>query len=681
MSVIGLAAVTVATFAPAFTAGFTNWDDLRFIVDNKMIRGLSLENVKGMFGRDYEPLLIPVVWLSYAVEIAVFSPEAGSGPDGLNPTAMHTVNILLHLLNAFLVLLLIRRLTNNFFASFLAAVFFAVHPMHVESVAWLSERKDVLSTLFMLAALLSYCSYISKGRFIFYIISFIAFALGVLSKPMVVTLPLLLILFDWFLGERVLSRKRLLEKIPFFVGALFIGVVTVVWQRRGGGVAEGWMTGMGANFMIAASNIVFYLGKLVAPVKLSAVYPPPVREAAFSSGNFISLAIFVIVLAAAVVTLKWTKKIFFGFLFFLVTVLPVIQLIPVGVQNTADKFTYVPYIGLFMIAGLGADYAVRRAKAPPVRLVIGILLAALVCGASVLSFWRCRVWTSGVTLWEDAHRHYPAHPFIANSLAHAYIVEAEKSGTAEERTEWLRKAELLAREATEIDPEHTNAYQNLGIIWRMRGDFDKARRFFEKCLEIDSDYILAYGALGGLLQKSGDPAGAIRYYKKRIELQPSEAIYVNLGAAYMDAGNYRKAIENYEKALEMDPGSGAAHFNLGNAYLKLGGYEKALSELKRAIAIDPKLAGAYLNAGVALLNKKEPDEALVYFKKALELGGDALSAHWNIAHAYVLKGDGEKALAELQKALALEPSARIRKEIEKEIEKLREKVKKKESER
>ena len=262
LCVAALALITLVTFSPAFTAGYIIWDDESAVVNNEIIKELTLDNVKKMFtGSEKEGIYIPLSYLSYAIEIAIF---------GKDPTTVfHAVNVLLHLGNTILVLFFCYRLTKSLSVSFITAALFAVHPMHVESVAWVTGRKDVLSTFFMLAALIFYLEHLANNRRIHYVFSLLGFVLAAMAKPTVITVPVLLILFDYFTGKRFLSRRRLLEKVPFFCISIFITILTIFLHIREKGISEKQALEVGTNLMVAIDNVVFYLGKLIAPVKIS----------------------------------------------------------------------------------------------------------------------------------------------------------------------------------------------------------------------------------------------------------------------------------------------------------------------------------------------------------------------------------------------------------------------------
>jgi len=639
-SVILLAALTVAAFSPAFRAKLINWDDTVFITKNEVIKELSLTNVKKMFTEHRaERLFIPLVWLSYALEIALF---------GENPTVVfHTVNLLLHIANVFLVLFLIYKLTGNYPVSLITAAFFALHPTRVESVVWVTERKDVLSTFFMLGALVFYVSYLRDNRRLSYSFSLLSFILAAMSKPMVVTVPALMMLIDYFAGEKFLSKRRLLEKIPFFCISLLLVYVTIELQK--GRIKAEHAAHIGASMMIAADNIVFYLSKLFAPVGLSILYPVPEAAEAFSAEYFFSLGILIVLCAGVMISARRTKYIVFGFLFFIISILPVIQIVPVGMQNVADRFSYVPYIGLFLIVAWGADLLIKKSRSARERQTIFAALVLLVLVGAFLSYLRANLWagrknmpwSGSIALWEDARRQYPSNPIILNQLAHALFCEALELPEDEVKEEVMSRAEALLLEAAGLDKNLAGPYYNLGSLARQRGRMDEARKFYEMSVAVDPKFFDGYESLAALFEEGNDTELAIKAYEKCVELRPwSDRYYVNLGNQYQKIGNYERAIYNFNRALEKNPENSFAHFNSGRTYMLMGNLDRAIDEFERTIALAP----------------------------------DEVEAHALLGSAYREQGRLKEALKAFETALRLGPPAQMRYMIEKDIKELREKI-------
>jgi len=665
-----LAVITIVTFSPAFRAELVSIDDQRFITENKMIKELSLENIGKMFRTsESEQLFIPLVWLSYAVEIALF---------GERPEVFHTVNVFLHLANVFLVLLLVFRLTDSITASLVTAAFFAVHPTRVESVVWVTERKDVLSTLFMLCALIFYADHLARDRRVHYVASLGCFILASMAKPMVVMVPVLMMLIDYFKGERFLSKRRLLEKAPFFAVGVLIAILTVAAQSELA-LSGRKVMHVGANIMIAMDNVIFYISKFFAPVRLSPFYPKPVFAGAFSARYFISAFIFAAVFICAAISLKWTKKVFFGYLFFLLALVPVIQLIPVGFQNAADRFTYVPYIGLFMIAGFGVDLILQKSRQRWLPLATCLLCLVLFAGASFLSFRRSRIWSSNEKLWFDVVRKYPDCAIAVESIGGLILAEGEALQEPKAREEKYREAEKYFRRAIELDENSLDAYCGLGVIMLRRGKREEARGFFRKTIELEPRYLRGYHALAKMRQEDGDFEGAIEMLEKMLAVREKEQIHEEVSGLYLKIGDYKNGLYHSEKALEMNPENVAARINKGSAYISLGLYDKAVKEFETAVRIDPGAYDAYQNIATVYMRKGRPEEALVFLEKALAIKADDYVTYLKIASACEQKGAYEDALDALDEALGLELPREVRGRLETSKQELVRKMKEQES--
>ena len=667
---VSLAVITIVTFSPAFKAGLVSIDDQRFITENKMIKELSLENVRKMFRTsESEHLFIPLVWLSYAVEIALF---------GERPEVFHTVNVLLHLANVFLVLVLVFKLTDSIAASLVTAVFFAVHPMRVESVVWVTERKDVLSTFFMLCALIFYTNYLARDRRIHYAAALASFILASMAKPMVVMVPVLMMLMDYFKGEPFRSKRRLLEKVPFFALSILIAVLTIAAQSEFA-LSRKKVMHVGANIMIAMDNVIFYISKFFAPVKLSPFYPKPDPAEGLSADYLISAFIFAALLICALISLKWTKKVFFGYLFFLLSLVPVIQLIPVGFQNAADRFTYVPYIGLFMIVGFGVDLILQKSRQRWLPLTACLLCLILFAGASFLSFRRSRIWSSNEKLWFDVLRKYPDSAIANESIGGLILAQGEILQEPKAKEKKYREAEKYLRRAIELDGHSLDAYCGMGVIMLRRGRKEEAREFFEKTIEVEPRYLRGYHALAKMRQEDEDFEGAIEMLEKMLAVKENEQIHEEVGGLYLKIRNYAKGLYHSEKALEMNPENIAARINKGSAYVSLGLYDKAIKEFELAARIDPQAYDAYQNIATVYIRKGQPEEALVFLEKALAIKADDYVTYLKIASAYEQKGAYEDALNALNRALGLEITEEVRRHLEASKQELVKKMKEQKS--
>lgn len=394
-----LALILIATFVsfyPCLRGGFVNFDDDRYVYRNPMIKELSWQSIGTIFAStDYAVIYCPMVFLSYAIEYSFF---------GLHPFGYHATNLFLHLCNCLLVFWFISLLCGDRPTALITTLIFAVHPLRAESVAWVTERKDVLYAFFFLGALVCYCDRRARGSPLGYAGVVLLFILSLLSKPAALVLPLVLLLCDYFRGEKI-DWKKLASKLHLFAisGAfLVLGLVMARGYGRTGPAFDAF-----DQIFIPPYALIFYLYKSIAPLRLSCLYPFPVKHGAFLPAPFLISPFIVILLGALVFrSMRYTRTIAFGSLFFLLTILPAIQFFPTGTAIVADRFTYVPSIGLsFLIARLVVRLYAREDKRGA-RLAAAAL-AAIVAAMAVLTWVRCSVWNSNIALWDDAVRKYP----------------------------------------------------------------------------------------------------------------------------------------------------------------------------------------------------------------------------------------------------------------------------------
>lgn len=443
---------------------------------------------------------------------------------------------------------LVLLLTARAPAALFAALLFAVHPLHVESVAWISERKDVLYAFFYLAAMIAYVFYAGprrERRGYAFALGF--FALSLLSKPMAVTLPLVLLLLDYLL-ERPTSRALLYEKLPFILAAGACSAAAMLIHRHSGVILQGVAFGPAHNAARAVNNIAFYLQKLVWPARLSCVYPyrPELGEP-FSAHTLVSLAALAVL--GALVARKPSRSTVFGTGFFLVTLLPVLQFVPIGHAVTADRYTYVPYLGLFFIAARALDAWAERAKA--FRLPLYASAACLVLVFAGLSRSRAAVWQDSLTLWNDV-------------LAQHQDVEL--------------------------------AYNGRAYYYNSIGDCARAILDYDQTLRLNPGFAIGYNDRGTCRQKLGDLAGAIRDFDRAVELDPRySAAYYNRGNCRLRGGDLDGAAGDYTKAIEADPKNADAYNNRGVVRRTRGRYDDAMADFDAALRVDPVHGGAASN--------------------------------------------------------------------------------------
>ncbi len=555
-SIVVILIATFFSFIPVLNNGFVNWDDDILLTRNPDIRQISLSRLKNIFSSFYGGTYIPLTILSFSVEYRFF---------GKDPKIYHLTNLLLHILNCLSVFLLVFFLTKNITIAFITALLFGIHPLRVESVAWVTERKDVLYAFFFFTSLLLYLHYIDSKRLCCYIFSIILFLFSFLAKGMAMTLPFVLLLIDWF-RARKFERSVLLEKIPFFVIAIISAVFAILAQQT----LKGHTFSFFKNIIISSYTLVFYLSRIILPVGLAPFYPFPLNIADKPPlVFFLAPFIFILFLGLIIMSRRRTNKILFGGLFFIITILPVAQIIPVaGPEITANRYTYIPSVGiLFILAYI--FFVLMKNRNLRVIAILGLIVIAGFYSSQ--TFKRCRFWKDSITLWNEVLKRYPESPHAYNQRGLAYL----------ERGSYTRAIGDFSR-AIAINPDFAGSYNNRGIAYRAAGRYGQAYNDFSEAIFIDSSFVDAFYNRGNLLMKVGEFSRAIDDYSYVLKIRPDylEA-YINRGNAYGREGEYQRAIEDYNRVLEIEPDNSRALYNRAVAYYGLGRYKDALNDIRR----------------------------------------------------------------------------------------------------
>jgi len=557
---------------------FVHGDDDRLIVQNHLIKEVSWNNVKKMFTTfDVEFYPIPLTHLTFAIEHHFWR---------LDPRPYHINNLILHIADTILVFFLLLALARRLIPSFVGGLLFAVHPLHVESVAWVSERKDVLVALFFFLCLLFYLKYLrGKGRR-WYFISFSMFVLALLSKPIAVVLPAVLFLFDWFEGRRV-TRRTILEKTPHFVLAIVISAVTLYYQLFFG-VREAKVFKPFENVLTMCRAFIFYLQKTVWPSRLAFThfFSKPITVS--NPEYLISVLLSLLVVTAVIISLRRTRKVLFGFLFFLFSIGPVLQWIPVGNYPVSERYMYIPSFGLFYLAGIGFDKVwlyLRRLGKRQVAIALWGSLAVAVSLYSLVALRAVSYWGDAVALWKQAVR---IHPESSRNWVNLAMARYRVGGYRRQVIDDLRRA-------VELDPENVIALADLGAMLYEDGFAQEAIPYLERAVKLDKgDELDAVGCLGRAYLDAGRVEEAIEYLKRSLEItfstisMPPAAsrrrranAELNLGEAYREIGSYEKAIEHLHRAMEDPDIAVRAKLALARTFERMGRLEEALSEFEK----------------------------------------------------------------------------------------------------
>jgi Flp pilus assembly protein TadD len=564
-----LAAASLAAYHDLGNDKFISIDDPLYVADNPHVqKGLSWEGAVWAFTSLDATNWHPLTWLSHMLDVEVFGARVG---------AYHLVNLGLHVASAILLLAFLAYTTRRLWLAAVVAGLFALHPLHVESVAWLSERKDVLSTFFWMAAMLSYAFYTRKPTWRRYAAVIALFGMGLMAKPMLVTLPLALLLLDYWPLERFqpgsLSLKRLImEKLPLFALAAASCAVTLIAQRPAASSMQSIT--LGARLANALSSYVIYLRQMLWPADLAILYPyPPAPSYAAAAATLVLLA------AITLAAIRWGRSgryILVGWLWYLVTLVPVIGVVQVGIQAHADRYTYIPLIGLFMAAVFAIGEAVERR--PSVRRAVIVTAATALVALGVITSRQAGYWHNTMMLYmrASAANDAAAQPYLGMLFA----------SMSDERM----IAEL--QDAIATRPKWAQAHAHLGALLGKTGRADAGMAECEKALELKPDLALGHRTMGMLLAAKRDYSGAAREYGKSLAIQPDSTTWNNLADAQTRLGQLDVAETSLRQAIAMSPGIAVSHANLAVVLVQLGRREEAIAELHKSLALDPGNAAA-----------------------------------------------------------------------------------------
>jgi tetratricopeptide (TPR) repeat protein len=645
--------VVLWTFYPAVHNDFVGYDDPEYVTANPNVQqGLHAQSVGWAFSATAAANWHPLTWLSHMLDCQVF---------GLRPSGHHFTSILIHAFNAALLFLLLNRITGNVGRSLVVGLFFGLHPLRVESVAWVAERKDVLSALFFLLTLFAYVEHAirkseirnpksetsskSQGqnnpsqsafhvsRSIFraggwYILALVSFSLGLMSKPMLVTLPFVMLLLDfWPLGRLSgqggdsagQQRHRpilhlLLEKLPFFLLAVSASIVTYFVQSRAGAVLS--RLPLVTRIENAVLSYCRYLGKLLWPADLAVFYPFP-REFELAIVTVGAL----LLLSISVAALKVRHKqpfVIMGWLWYLGMLVPVIGLVQAGEQSLADRYSYLPSIGI-LIGVVWGVYDLAKGKLLPKQVAAVCTCSALVICA-MLTRQQISVWKNSESLFRHALR-----VTRNNHLAHNNL------GTALEKQNRLEEGRVELEKAIKEKRNYAEAYDNLGVVLQKQGQLDQAIAVHSEALAIMPGLAVAHNHLGLALAAQDRFDEAIKHYTEAVKLRPDYAdAHFNLALALAHRGRLDESIAEYRQTLQLQPRSADAHNNLGTVFDKKGDLQLAAKEYRLAITFKPDYARAHLNLGLALARMGKLQEAMAELQEALRLKPDFTEARQSL---------------------------------------------------
>jgi tetratricopeptide (TPR) repeat protein len=591
---VALAILTVITFWSLKDCGFINLDDNHYVYENAYVQsGLNWNSI----GQTFSSELVktsgnwhPLTWLSLMLDYQVF---------GLNPQGYHLINLLFHVMNIILLFLIFRRMTKSLWPSAFVAALFAIHPLHVESVAWIAERKDVLSTFFWMLTLGAYSYYVESPGFRRYCFVFLFFALGLMAKPMLVTLPFVLLLLDYWplqrfqeikpdhkIQKETLETKTpadpeykwsliyplLWEKVPLFVLAILSSIVTYIAQQSSGAVQSIKVLSLSSRIGNAFVSYIVYIGKMIWPNNLAVFYP---YSRLLVPWQVLGTVLLLIAITMAVFwKVKRSPYLATGWLWYSGTLVPVIGIVQVGGQVMAERYTYIPLIGLFIMVAWGVPDLLKKWK---YRKAILLTLSVLsILFLSIITWTQVGYWQNNFTLYDHTLKVTDYNWPIYNFRGFAYSTIGN-----------YRQAIEDYGRAIEIKPDYAEAYINRGVAYSTIGNYRQAIEDYGRAIEIKPDYAEAY---------------------------------INRGNTYNGLGNYRQAIEDLNRAITIKPDFAEAYINRGNTYNGLGNYRQAIEDYGRAIEIKPGYYAEYINRALVYLNQGDNISGCRNAQKACELG-------------------------------------------------------------
>jgi Tfp pilus assembly protein PilF len=598
-----LAVLTFVVFYPSLKCEFTNWDDGTYVTENPMIWKLDGKALREIFTTPVSLNYHPLTMLSLAIDYK-FSK--------LDPYTYHLVNVLFHILNVLLLFYFIQKfvqalnqrnsgsgfLPDPFYVALITAALWAIHPMRVESVTWVAERKDVLYVFFFLLSAIQYLKWRTNKKISTAIFCFLFFVCSCLSKGMGVVLPVVLVLMDWFLGDARTLRQiahSVLTKAHFFLAALVFGIVAFKIQSQGA-IAAMETFSIFQRLTFGCYGFIMYIYKLFLPINLSAFYPYPFTDAAgnipaiYFASPFIVLAIAVAIIILMLKTQFIGKILAFGFSFYFITIALVLQFLSVGSVIMADRYSYLSYVGLFFVVGYLYEFVRKFVAGSMTRLFAAVLIASVGI-FSVLTYERTKVWTNAETLWTDAMNQYK---FI------------------------------------EI------AYENRGIYYKDHNQLDLMLKDYEFVTDsLHSKNEKIWSNLGNLygLQKKFDKS--LQAYSKAIEYNPkNSSTYLNRAITFSMMGQYEQSLPDYDKAIELDPKIALTYKNRAYTLLQLGQFDKSISDYDKAIGLYSYDTLSYLNRGISKFNAKKFPEAIEDFSTFVKMSPNNAQAYYNLSISF-----------------------------------------------
>ena len=636
-----LVAATLGVYGQTLTFDFVDWDDSFYVANNEHVaKGLTRESAAWALLSTERINWHPLTWLSHMADVELY---------GLHPGGHHATNVLLHVLNSLLLFALFSSMTHAPWRSALVALLFAIHPLHVESVAWISERKDVLSVCMGLLSTWAYVSYARRGRAWRYLLSAAFLALALMSKAMLVTLPFVFFLLDYWPLQRRATRLLFLEKIPLLVLSAGTSAITFVAQRSIGGAETEQPLRILERIANAVVSYATYLVETLWPSRLSMFYPHPyIPEAGgvpLAAWQIAASAAALLAISALVVRFRDRRWAGVGWCWFLGTLVPVIGLVQVSHQAMADRYMYLPSVGLFLMIAWGGSelFELFRSRWDRGDVVLcGAAISLIALGVTAWS--QTAHWRDSISLFRNAVEAVPRNPSIRYNLAN----QLRDAGEIDEAIREYRRA-------LEATPDSAPLNVNLANVLRSRGMTEEAIALYERALRAKPDDVRAHINLGSAYRNQGRFEEAMLQYQLALRAGPDRTALYNMANLLRAQGKIDEAIERYREALQIAPNDPRIHNNLAIALAERGAPEEAAHHYFAALRIAPNHYRAYNNLGRLFEAQGNLDDAIRAYRYSLRIEPDQPAVHSNLAGALRAQGNLDEALRQYRKALEIDP--------------------------
>ena len=665
-----LAITAFAAFERVCYNDFVSYDDEEYVTKNPNVQaGLTLKSIKWAFTESHFFMWHPVTSLSHMLDCQLFD---------LKPSCHHLVSLILHIANTLLLLCIFRTMTGRLGPSAFIAAAFALHPLNVESVAWVAERKTVVSGLFWMLTIAAYIRYVNRRCIANYLLVALVFSLALMSKPTTVTLPFVLLLLDYWPLNRAdihLAGKinwriwpsLIWEKIPFFVLSTILCAITIFVQKSGGVLNEY------LPFTVRLSNAlvsyVSYIGKMIYPSHLAVFYPHPGLGLP-SWQPMLSFLILAAVSAAVIYLGRRRPYLVTGWFWFLGTLVPVIGLVQAGSQAMADRYAYLSLIGLFIIVAYGAADLFKNRQYR--KIVLSIFSITVILALSVVTRVQTGYWRNSQTLFEHALKVTRGNYIACYNLGlvsmqqnkldealaqfqHAIQIKSDYAdaynniGSAYGRLNRLQDEAEAYKQAIKLNPQLVLAWCNLGVVYGKLGRVQDEIKAYRHATQLKPDSFQAYFYLGVTYDETGRFQEAADAFSQAIRINPYDAqTYQNLGAVCEKLGRYHDAGEAYKQAVRIKPDFAQAYNNLGLVFDRFRQFQEAAEAYNHAVEIKPDYADAYNNLGVALGKLGRFQESIQAFRQAIKLTPDFAEAHLGLGVVYFMSGNKNSALEEYE---------------------------------